>query len=181
MPFLSVITRCYKRPKMFRQNVLSLAAQTDQDFEQIFIVDKIGYGIGGANRALATVEPTGDYVLVLDDDDIISEPRAIECLKEATTENPDIVIFKGDFHNLGVLPDEVVWGKRPLLGHIGSCSFVVSNDVWKKHVAAWGSSGDDCGDYEFLKELWQGKPQVVWLDKLLVAIPTGRSFGTPGL
>ncbi len=152
--------------------------QTDQDYEQLFIVDDVGRGIGWANRALVNATPTGNYVMVLDDDDMISEPRAIEYLKEATADGPDIVIFKGDCgDDLGILPDAVVWGKRPIKGHIGSFAIVTSRDVWEKHITAYGA--DEAGDYEYLKALWQDKPRVAWLDKILTAMPTGRSWGAP--
>ena len=179
MPFLSIITRCYKRPEMLRINRDSIVDQTDRDFEQLFVHDMIGRGIGWANRELATFHPIGDYVLVLDDDDILTEPRAVEYLKEATADNPDIVIFKGDHADLGILPSKAIWGKRPLKGHIGSCDFISHRDIWKKHITAFGV--DEGGDYAYLKALWQDKPVVVWLDKQLTGVQVGRSFGVPAL
>ena len=178
MPFLSIVTRCYKRPESLKANVASVANQTDQDYEHLFIVDDVGRGMEWANRALATATPAGDYVLVLDDDDILSEPRAIEYLKEAAVDKPDVIIFRGDFGEvLGILPDAVVWGNRPIKGHIGSAAFATSRDVWEKHVTSYGAK--EGGDYEYLKALWQDKPAVVWLDKLITTLPTGQSWGAP--
>ena len=177
MTFLSIVTRCYKRPEGLARNTASLARQTDRDFEQIFIIDEVGVGIPAANRSLANAEPVGDYVLVLDDDDIISEPKAIEYLKEATADNPEIVIFKGDLEVLGILPSVAVWGKRPLKGQIAGCNFITRRDVWEKHVASYGA--DEAGDYEYIKALWWDKPAVVWLDRLLTATPNGRKWGAP--
>jgi hypothetical protein len=162
---------------MLRINRQSIEAQTDRDFEHLFIQDMIGRGIGWANRELITVRPTSDYVLVLDDDDLLTEPKAVEYLKEATANNPDIVIFKGDHGALGVLPSAGTWGKRPLKGQIGSCDFISHRDIWMKHISAFGV--DEGGDYAYLESVWQDKPVVVWLDKELTAVQYGRSYGVP--
>ena len=168
MPFLTVVTRCYRRPLLLRANKQSLAMQTDQDYEQLFVVDEVGLGVGHANRALATVSPAGDYVLVLDDDDMLTDIGAIEALKEATVDAPDLVIFKCDHAGLGILPDPVIWGRRPLRGHIGSCSFISRRDVWKNHIHRFGV--DECGDYAYLYSVWTSMPRVVWLDRQLTAV-----------
>ena len=168
MPFLSVITRCYKRLDMLGKNVESLTSQGDPDFEQLFIVDAVGYGIGRANRELVTVKPSGEFVLILDDDDMLINDAAITLLKEAAVDRPDIVIFKADHNGLGVLPSRVVWEHRPIKGRIGSCDFITRRDIWEKHIHAFGV--DACGDYEFLRALWQDRPKVVWLDEVLAGV-----------
>ena len=167
-PFLSVVTRCYKRPEMLAANVASLEEQTDQDYEQLFIVDEVGRGVGWANQALAGAEPAGDYVMVLDDDDMLTNYRAIELLKLATADQPEIVIFKADHARLGILPRPTVWGKRPIRGSIGSCDFISRRDVWDKHITAFGTMA--CGDYNYLRSVWQDGPEVIWLDELLASV-----------
>lgn len=168
MPFLSVITRCYKRPEMLRNNTASLDAQTDQDFQQIFLYDHIGRGVGWANKSLESAQPAGDYVMVLDDDDMLINAHAIELLKAAARHEPALVIFKAHHGRLGVLPRPTVWGKRPIRGSIGSCDFISRRDVWSKHIAAFGA--ERCGDYYYLKSVWQDKPEVVWLNEQLASV-----------
>lgn len=169
-PFLSVITRCYRRPTMLAVNQESLAWQTDQDYEQILIVDVEGRGIHWANQSLATVDPAGDYVLILDDDDMLSEPTAIEVLKEAVRDDPEMVFFRAEHDWLGVLPSRFVWeAQRPIKGQVGSCDFITRRDVWERHIEAFGAP--KCGDYEFLKAIWQaGKPDTVWIDDVLASV-----------
>jgi glycosyltransferase involved in cell wall biosynthesis len=168
MTFLSVVTRCYKRPDMLARNVASLEEQAEPDYEQLFIVDDIGRGVGWANQALSTAEPAGDYVMVLDDDDMLTDYRAIELLKLATVDEPPLVIFKADHARLGILPWPTVWGKRPIRGGIGSCDFISRRDVWEKHINAFGTLA--CGDYRYLQSVWQDKPDVVWLDEQLAGV-----------
>lgn len=176
-PFLTVVTRCYKRPDMLAKNVASLEGQADPDYEQLFIVDDVGRGIGRANRQLSTVAPSSRYVLVLDDDDMLVNDRAIELLKEAAKNGPHMVIFKAIHNDLGVLPSRAIWGKRPLFGHIGSCDFISRRDVWERHIHAFGVNKG--GDYEFLKSVWQDGPTVVWLDEILAGVQR-ISQGQPG-
>lgn len=170
MTFLSVVTRCYKRPNMLGTSLNSLQMQTDQDYEQISIVDNVGRGVPWANRALQAAGPTGDYVLILDDDDMLTEATAIEELRQATEREPDLVIFKCDHGPLGVLPDDVAWKRRPLKGHIGSCSFISKRQTWRNHIHSFAV--DEGGDYAYLKAVYFDwpRPEVVWLDRQLTAV-----------
>ena len=168
MPFLSVVTRCYKRPNMLHRNVQSLKEQIDQDYEQIFIEDKFGRGVGWANRALSTAKPDGDYVMVLDDDDMLVNRWAITILKGAVHNKPDLVMFKADHNGLGILPDDLVWKRKPLRGHIGSIDFITRRDVWERYIHRFGV--DECGDYAFLHAIWFDQPQVEWCDELLASV-----------
>lgn len=169
--FLSIITRCHpKRPTMLAFNQLSLDYQTDHDFEQLLIKDdsQDGRGVGWANGQLQHAEPAGEYVLILDDDDRFIDNAAVEKLKAATIDRPDIVIFKADHAKLGILPSPAMWGKRPVGGHIGSCDFITRVDVWREHIAAFDMP--ECGDYAFLKALWSNDIHVVWLDEKLAEV-----------
>jgi len=133
MTFLSIITRCYKRPKALRVNIMSVARQTSRDWEQVFIVDdsENGNGLLWANQSLFLnrYRVKGDYILILDDDDCLAYNRFVADLKNVVTEHePDIIMIKMD-QILRILPDSTVWKKHPLFGHIGSCCFVVRRDI----------------------------------------------------
>jgi cellulose synthase/poly-beta-1,6-N-acetylglucosamine synthase-like glycosyltransferase len=167
MTFLTVVTRCYKRPVML---------ETDMDYEQLFITDEEGKGIGWANRSLVMVEPVGDYVMVLDDDDMLSNDQAIELLKEAAIDQPELIIFRATHNGLGTLPSNAIWGKRPLKGHIGSCDFISRRDVWEKYIHCFGV--DEGGDYAYLHAVWMDRPRVYWLDEVLASVQR-ISHGAP--
>lgn len=169
-PFLSVVTRCYRRPNMLAKNVASLDGQSDADFEQIFLIDEQGVGVYGANAALARAQPRGEYVLILDDDDMLGDTEAIAVLRQAVTENnrPQLVIFRARHDRLGLLPSPRSWGKGPQLGHIGSCDFIAERALWQRHIAAFGVPA--AGDYAFARSMWREGPDVVWLDRELAAV-----------
>lgn len=166
--FLTIFTRCYKRPTMLQRNIEALRAQTCQDFEQIFIVDDVGRGVGWANRQFYEyrAKATGRYVLMLDDDDRLIDDMAIELLRYASIDDPDLVIFKGDHKRSGILPTESVWKREPLCGRISGQDFIVRSDVWREYIHHF--SGDQEGDFHFLEALWRSNPTVKWLDEILV-------------
>jgi hypothetical protein len=170
MTFLSVVTRCHPhRPTMLDRNQESLEMQTDQDYEHVLIKDTEGRGVPWANAQLQYAEVTGEYVLVLDDDDMLTDPHAIATLKTAAANGPALIIFKADHGPLGILPSRAVWEQRPVSGHIGSCDFITRRDVWREHISAFDKP--ECGDYAFLKSAWgDGGLQVVWLDATLAGV-----------
>jgi glycosyltransferase involved in cell wall biosynthesis len=144
--------------------------QTVTDYEQILIIDEVGNGLHAANMALADAYPSGDYVLILDDDDYLTDTEAVETLKWYTEQEgrPDLVFFKADHDHLGVLPDRFVWGKKPIHGRVGSCDFITRRDVWERRITAFGSPHS--GDYSFLKTVWLDNPCVAWLDRQMAAV-----------
>lgn len=166
--FLTVVTRCYKRPQALQANVASLNNQTCDDWEQLFIVDEVGRGIGWANRQFARYanQVSGDYVLMLDDDDRLIRDDAIEILKRTAYNQPEIVIFRGLHGRHGILPSDETWGDKPKSTHISGQDFITRSDVWKAHIEHFGH--EKMGDYAFLSALWPSVQSVVWLDELLV-------------
>ena len=155
-PFLSVVTRSCGRAKMLARAKKSLATQTDPDYEHIVIVDKVGRGLHEANKSLAKNKHKirGQYVLILDDDDYISDRSFIKHLKNVVSQHKvDIILFKAYRKPFSkTLPSKRVWGKGPLLGEIGSCCFVVKRAIWQKHIHEFGRPKH--GDYHFIKILF---------------------------
>jgi glycosyltransferase involved in cell wall biosynthesis len=149
-------------------NLAALEAQTCQDYEHILIVDNEGRGLEWANSSLQDAAPAGEYVLILDDDDLLTDKEAIEKLRTAAEPEPDLIIFKAYHGPLGILPSARVWGNRPYGGHIGSCDFITRRDVWLEHIPAFAQP--ESGDYYFLQSIWLDDPCVVWLDETLAAV-----------
>jgi|SRR5690606_39651771 len=155
---------------MLEVNVQSLAAQTCANYEQVFITDPAGQGLHAANKSLALAQPAGEYVMILDDDDELIDPDALAILARAIEDmdEPDLLFFRADHAANGVLPDSRVWGKRPRLGHVGSCDFITRRAVWERHIAAFGQPR--AGDYAYLMAVWGENPAVAWLDVKLAAV-----------
>lgn len=182
MAFLDVLTRHMphkpERKHMFRANHACLQAQSDPDFKSWLLVDDKGRGWKFAAQLLVEAAPKlkSEYVLILDDDDLMINADGICLLKEAAQSKPAAVIFKG-WHGdrLGVLPGVDVWLKRPRLGTIGSFDFIIRRDLFGELAEAAVSYGygNDFGIIDGVFE--QGLP-VVWLDVLVCAVMR-RSLG----
>lgn len=163
-PLLEVMTRTYRRPKMLLANRESLLAQTCGDWVQTFLPDFEGRGIGWSHLNLAARAPhlVGDYIWVLDDDDMCIRQTLVGELRGIVDAcAPDVVMVKMDHGPLGVLPGDT-WGKPPVMGGIGCSAFIVKRQVWQAHAGSWGNHY--AGDYDFIAAVFADKPSVVWHD-----------------
>jgi hypothetical protein len=164
MALLEVLTRCNRRPQMLMANIRSLTAQSDSDWEQTFIVDTAERGIGQSYDALATQPVHGEYIWILDDDDLCIYPNLVSDLRRLAVQQPGVVMVKMDHGSgLGVLPDTEHWGKPPEQGYIGCSAFVVRRDVWDRNAAAF-AHGHYASDFAFINTAWKEEPVVVWHD-----------------
>jgi len=173
-PFLSVVTRSCGRIKLLARNRKSLTTQIDPDYEHIIIVDDVGRGLHTANKSLAKNKHRvkGRYVLILDDDDYVSDRSFIKHLKNVVSQHPvDIILFKAYRKPFSkTLPSKRVWGKQPILGDIGSCCFVVKRAIWQRHIHEFGQPKH--GDYRFIKVLFDKGYSRYWVSKTMIMIPT---------
>lgn len=178
MAFLEVITRCYKRPKTLELNKQSLLKQSDQDYKQTFLIDDIGIGVPKANRGLHLVAPklTGDYIYILDDDDVIDYPYFIEDLKiGCSILNPALIIVKFYCINYGILPPNDMWYKKPELSKISMSSFVTRKDIYQKYSDYFHEA--TAADYNFVTNVYDfEKENVFWWNKV-IGKTLRKSFG----
>lgn len=177
-PFLEIVTRTFpQRSRMLARNRASLAGLTDKDWVQTLLVDTVGRGCIWANCNLANLAPTGQWLWILDDDDVCCLPNLIEELRGATARRkPGIVMVRVQHERFGRLPSDANWGERPIMGQIGYSNFLVRADVWEKHRARAFSADKYAGDYSAIDYLWSQKLVFHWLDVLAAYYPQ-RSIG----
>jgi glycosyltransferase involved in cell wall biosynthesis len=180
-PFLTVVTRAYKKPRCLKENIKSLKAQTDQDYEQIFIIDKVGKGLAWADKALDLNKHrnNGKYIMVLDDDDKIVNRNFIFTLKDINKRfNPDLIIWRGYFTEIDYVlpPIDSRWGDVPIRTLIGSFNYCVKKEYYDKyvHLCTSGISGD----FDFLEGLYSNIPKNkrYWLNSIMVQTQQ-KSYG----
>jgi hypothetical protein len=152
--FLTVITRTYLRPNLLKSNQESLQRQTDRDWEQILLIDRDGIGVPLANKNLRKVEPGGEYVLVLDDDNIIVDEKLIENLKVLAQDKPDLIITSLQRDENRVFPTLL----PPEMGTIDTANMVVSKGIWNKYKGFWRESYS--GDFYFAQAIYKDNPNV---------------------
>lgn len=170
MPFLTVFTRTHPRPVEFlHRNVYSLRQQTDRDYEQIVLRDEVGRGLGWANAQFYANRhrATGEYVLMMDDDNVFVTNLAIAALKLATWDRPDAVIFRASVGPHGVLPSAAAWEARtPIAYQIDGHCCIVRRDVWLEHVQAFAT--ERMGDWAFYQALFAAGGRVEWVNMVLI-------------
>ena len=167
-PFMSFITRCYKRPKKLEQCIASINNQTDKDFEHIFIEDDVGMGLEWANKQLYEhcKRVRGKYVYICDDDDQVSDKNFVASIKKIVQESlPDVIITKM-LREGKEFPTPDVWNKDPIKKEIGTGCICVMNKVFQKHIEAFGKS--KFGDYYYIKEIFEERYKTYWLDKIVM-------------
>lgn len=159
--FLQVITRTFgARPKALARNQEAMRAQTDPDFDHTIVVDPNPRGPVMADRNLAAFEATGDYVWVLDDDDLCTRPTLVAELKAiAEREYPDVIMVRA-YHGLwGTLPRDENWQRPPVKGNVGWSCYIVRGQVWNAHrefIPVMAGA-----DYYLLEHLWNA-PGLRW-------------------
>lgn len=183
-PFLSIITRVYKRPVGLSANKASIVALTDKDIEQIFITDHVGVGLLEANRSFSNNEVKtlieGEYVFLLDDDDFIVNKNMVQELKQIWIErNPDVIFFRMNIiggPNGDLYPTPETWEKEPKIAHIGGSCFVVKKEIYMRFIHNF--SHPRCADFYFIKSVWDFGASFYFLNSLMCQ--TGRiSRGKP--
>lgn len=180
--FLTVVTRCCRRPQSLSENIASIEMQTDHDVEQIFIVDRQRKGMKEANQSLAlnADRVDGDYVYILDDDCIVIDPYFVEKVKEVAGD--DVIMVKsmrppGPPSRQSLVP--TVWEGTLRHGTCNCLCYVVRSGLWKEYIERYGTK---CGgDWAFLRRVLGAKPAMYWLDEIVAdarQLGRGKLFET---
>ena len=163
MPFLEVLTRCYKRPQLLAANQASLQAQTDGDWKQTLLIDDVGRGINWSHENMGAYAPwlVGEFIWCLDDDDMCICPTLVADLKVIVAEHdPDVIMVKMD-HGKAVLPGDDTWGGEPVYGQIGVSAYIVKREVWQANAVAL-TPGWYGSDYSLINAIWGNNPAHGW-------------------
>jgi len=170
--FLEIITRHYaKRPNGLARNQESLARQTCDDWQQTLLIDHKGRGVEWANWHVRQYAPflEGDYIWILDDDDVCLCDTLVADLKRIVDEhNPDVIMMRAKCHAL--LPEDKYWRKPPVLTHVSSSSFVLRREVFQKHAPA--ITPQLAMDYRLIHSVFDaGVHSVYWHDVVAMEAP----------
>jgi len=151
--FLQVVTRTFgQRAPLLARNQASLAQLEDDDWLQTVVRDSVGRGVDWANANLATVPASGEYVWVLDDDDVCASTTLIGALKNLR--GVPVIVCRATHARFGVLPHDAHWGGPPVLGDCSWSNYFVRSDVWEAHRGYLTECAVYEGDYRFAAHLW---------------------------
>jgi hypothetical protein len=163
---------------MLAANMESLRTQTCEDYVQTLLDDPEGRGIGWSYTNMAAYAPMlrGEYIWILDDDDMVASTTFVADLKRIEQEyKPDVIMVKMDQGKRGILPDGC-WQKRPELGGIGCSAFVVKRSIWQKHARFF--SATYAGDFDFILSIFNRDYEIYWFDCIASAVQR-ISYGAP--
>lgn len=187
MPAFSIITPTIGRPELARA-LLSAARQLGPYDEHIVIGDgpqpeaqamALEYrhtryiqtprtgGFGAVQRDAGIMQATGDYLIFLDDDDVLVD-GVLPVVREIVAETPGaLFLFRCRFYGYGAIPDgTVLWRDNEIRdGNVGSGMIVCPN---KRNLPRWAAHGvlRYNADFTFLRDVAQ-ESQVIWRQEIL--------------
>jgi hypothetical protein len=169
-PFLSIVTRTHKRPIQLLQCLESISKMTDNDYENVLLVDSSdrGIGVGAANGMFARNKHRihGKWVYILDDDNILIDNDLLKSIKKIDNkEHPDVIMFRISHEGL-VLPEDSHWKKAPEIKHVDSSCLAVRKEIWDRHIASFNKPS--CGDFFFARELYNKGYKFYWHDRVVM-------------
>lgn len=161
---LEIVTRHRPgREKKLARCIQSVKGQTDHDFGQTILVDHEARGVEYANGMLASFTPSGDWVWILDDDDVCCSPDVVADTKRLAPGKR--LIFCKMRYQKAVLPTKDTWEKPPVFGKIGMGNFIVRSDVYmwmrERFRVPVGA------DFKFISAVYAGlsRDEIVWHNK----------------
>lgn len=174
MPFLEILTRTYKRPESLIKNIESvkqIQITSDLDIKHTFLIDEFGRGTAWANKNLGSYAEfiVGDYVWILDDDDVCIDTLLIQNLKQIVKDyQPKVIMAKCDIAYYQILPPSRLWKLRPVYTQISMSNFIVENSVYKTFAYAFPETLG--GDYKFIAEVFEkiDETEIYWYDKIIM-------------
>ena len=187
MPAFSIITPTIGRPELARA-LLSAARQLGPYDEHIVIGDgpqpeaqrmALEYrhtryiqtprtgGFGAVQRDAGIMQATGDYLIFLDDDDVLVD-GVLPVVREIVAETPGaLFLFRCRFYGYGAIPDgTVLWRDQEIRdGNVSTAQIVCPN---KRNLPPWALHGvlRYNADFTFIRDV-AGLTQVLWQDEIL--------------
>lgn len=170
MKFLTILTRTHPGREVYlAANQQSVAEQTDDGYEQIILQDTVGRGLHWANCQFAAIASTltlSDYVLMLDDDNVLIDPDAVRRWRQAAQSMPDVIIHQAIVGPNGILPSQNFWLRGQFDGAIdGHCALVQSR-LWLDCIGAFCRG--QRGDAAFFQAVFAENPTVVSIVKPMI-------------
>ena len=187
MPAFSIITPTIGRPELARA-LLSAARQLGPYDEHIVIGDgpqpeaqrmALEYrhtryiqtprtgGFGAVQRDAGIMQATGDYLIFLDDDDVLVD-GALSLAREIVAATPGaLFLFRCRFYGYGAIPDgSVLWRDNEIRdGNVGTGMIVCPN---RRNLPKWAAHGvlRYNADFTFIRDV-AAETQVLWEEAIL--------------
>lgn len=135
-------------------------------------MDAYARGVDFANGQMSErnwSDVQGEYVLILDDDDLLADPELIANLKYLCIAHdyPELFMVKMDHGPFGVLPAET-WLGAPQRGRQGCSSVIACRPLFLKAVKSYKPAYD--GDYDYVKACYESAKDIIWHDTVATQV-----------
>ncbi len=164
MPFLTIYTPTFRRPKQLERCKASVAAQTEGGYQHVVVVDDIGIGVAGMFRDIPEhhADIAGDYVYFLSDDDVFADADVIRDLKQfaQAADFPDVIMARSSIGPL-LYPMPQCWRAEPVQGGVTLSNWIVRRHVWLS--VPYGGRYE--GDVDFIAACWASGLRFAWWDR----------------
>ncbi len=180
MKFLTILTRVHPKRREMTFATNSVLDQTDQDLQHLLIYDPTENGIGfpGANALLANVVGIeGQYVMVLDDDDVLTNANFVATMKRAAGKHsPDAIFIRADYGGRVLPPDDEFNQRLVVRGKIGSSCVLASRQLYEACSHKWRTP-TYAADYFYLDEVAKRSIKPLWLNVVGIRSLCGNNIG----
>ena len=124
-------------------------------------------GFGAVQRDAGIMQATGDYLIFLDDDDVLVD-GILPAVREIVAETPGaLFLFRARFYGYGAIPDgTVLWRDEEIRdGNVSTAGIVCPN---RRNLPRWAAHGvlRYNADFTFLRDV-AGLTQVLWRQEIL--------------
>lgn len=166
-PFLSILTHTFRRPDALVRCLASVGAQTEvAHVQHVVAVDHVGIGVANVYADIPIYAPalTGEYVLLLNDDNALADPTVVADLMrlvEPSDPHPPIILGRVELDGQVFPINDLTPKVGPVQSYIDLANLIVRRDVWQAECAHYGRRYE--GDFDFALHLWElGIPFLDW-------------------
>lgn len=176
-PFLTVLTRCHpKRPDCLKRNVAMIHSQ-GFGIQHLLLKPEREPNKKTPRENAVAVGPLihhakphvkGEWVMQLDDDDILATKDFLKIIKKEIRKNPrvDMIIFKCDLGGK-ILPPLGNWNRRELLlANVAGPNIMVKKRIYDQASAEWLLPVYE-SDFHYIKKCYKMAKRPLWLNSIL--------------
>ncbi len=125
---------------------------------------------GNTNAALKMAQ--GDYIALLDHDDLLHPSALYECMKVMEEQSADVIytdemVFKGSLENVELIHFKPDFSPDTLLGHNYICHFLVFSRELQNKVGYFSDECSGSQDYDMVLRLSEKAKNIVHIPKVL--------------
>lgn len=125
---------------------------------------------GNTNAALKMAQ--GDYIALLDHDDLLHPSALYECMKVMEEQPADVIytdemVFKGSLENVELIHFKPDFSPDTLLGHNYICHFLVFSRELQNKVGYFSDECSGSQDYDMVLRLSEKAKNIVHIPKVL--------------